>query len=136
VGNGYKVDGEVEEEEMRMSDDLFDDPESDPIADAPDSKTVHFGCPLAWVQRVLPLVHSAEQLAIAIWLHRRRIVCGGKEWFKVSGKEWFTVPAKTLEEELGLSRHTRYRAFKHLEQAGGIAISRNGNRAMRVKLRW
>ena len=119
-----------------MSEDIFYNSENDPIVEAPDSKTEHFGCPLAWVQRVLPLVGSAEQLAVAIWLHRRRIVCGGKEWFKVPGKEWFTVPAQKLNEELGLSRYARYRAFNHLKQAGGLAVSHNGNKAMRVKLLW
>ena len=110
------------------NDELFYNSESDPIMDAPDSKTELIGCPLAFIRRVLSLVGSAEQLVITIWLHRRRVVCGGKEWF--------TVPAQKLEEELGLSRFARYRAFKHLEQAGGIAIRYNGQKAMQVKLLW
>jgi hypothetical protein len=109
-------------------DDLFIDSESDPMMEAPPSKTLHFGCPLSFVRRVLPLVGSAEQMVIAMWLHRRRAVCGGKDWF--------TVPAKALDDDLGLSRHTRYRALKHIEQAGGIAVSYDGNKAMRVKLLW
>jgi DNA-binding transcriptional ArsR family regulator len=127
VEHRYEADEKVAEEK-RMN-DLFDDSESDPM-DSPLSKTAsrHIGCPLAWFKRVLPLVGSADQLAIMMWLHRRRRVCGGKEWF--------TVPAKALEEDLGLSRYTRYRALQHLEQAGGIAISRDGNKAMRVKLLW
>jgi len=111
-------------------DDLFDDSKSDPIMDAPDSETSepYIRITTAWLKRVLPLVSSAEQLAIVLWLFRRQKVC--------RSKEWFSVPAKALDEELGLSRFTRYRAFKHLEQVGGIVVSRVGKKAMRVKLLW
>jgi DNA-binding transcriptional ArsR family regulator len=128
VEYGYEADEKVGEE-ARMN-DLFDDSENDPLMDSPLSKTASrfIGCPVAWLKRVLPLVGSADQLAILMWLHRRRIVCGGREWF--------TVPAKALEEDLGLSRFTRYRALEHLKQAGGIAVSRDGNKAMLVKLLW
>jgi hypothetical protein len=128
VEHCYEVDEKIGEEK-RMN-DLFDDSESDPMMDSPLSKTTSrfIGCPVAFLKCILPLVGSAQQLAIVIWLHRRRIVCGGKKWF--------TVPGKALEEDLGLSRFTRYRAFHRLEQAGGIAISHDGNKAMRVKLLW
>ncbi|MGA8692911.1 MAG: hypothetical protein WB689_03545 [Xanthobacteraceae bacterium] len=111
-------------------DDLFDDSKGDPIMDAPDSKTSdpYIRVTTAWLKRVLPLVSSAEQLVIVMWLFRRWNVC--------RCKEWFTVPTKELDEELGLSRFTRYRAFKHLEQAGGIVVSRVGKKTMRVKLLW
>lgn len=133
MGDGYEVDGEIEEEEARVSkdtDDLFDDSGGDPVMDAPPSKTSepYVRITTAWLKRVLPLVDSAEQLAIVLWLFRWRKVC--------RSKEWFSVPAKALDEELGLSRFTRYRAFKHLEQAGGIVVSRVGKKAMRVKLLW
>jgi hypothetical protein len=111
-------------------DDLFDDSKGDPLEGIPFSKTTSrlIGCPVAWLKRVIPLAGSPAQLAILIWLHRRRVVCGGKKWF--------TVPAKNLEEDLGLSRFTRYRAFQHLEEAGGITVSYDGTKAMRVKLLW
>ena len=72
----------------KNNDELFDDSESDPLESFPFSKTTSrfIGCPVAWLERVLPLVGSAEQLAVAIWLHRRRRVCGDKEWFTVPGK--------------------------------------------------
>jgi DNA-binding GntR family transcriptional regulator len=75
----------------------------------------------------LPLVHSKEQLAVAIWLHRRRTICGSK---------LFSVPNRELYEELGLSRWTKYRALDGLEEAGVIAVVRDGQRAMLVRLLW
>jgi hypothetical protein len=35
----------------------------------------HIGCPLGWLKRVLPLMETKEQLAIALWLQRRRAIC-------------------------------------------------------------
>jgi hypothetical protein len=43
---------------------------------------------------VLSLVKRKEQLAIALYLHRRRTVCDS---------EVFTVPNRELYEELGLA---------------------------------
>ena len=85
----------------------------------------HIGCPIEWLKRVLPLVQSKEQLAIAIWLHRRRAVCRSN---------LFTVPNDTLGEELGLSRKVKYRALRHLEKAKIITLTRNGRHALSVKL--
>jgi hypothetical protein len=85
----------------------------------------HIGCPLDWLRRVLPLVQSKEQLAIAIWLHRRRAVCRSN---------LFTVSNDILEEDLGLSRYVKYKALRHLEKAKVIALTRNGKRALHVQL--
>jgi hypothetical protein len=85
------------------------------------------GCPLEWAKRVIPVVQSKEQLAVAIWLHRRRAVCKC---------ELFDVPNDTLHKELGLNRYTKYRALRHLEKAGVIALVRKGKHAIQVRILW
>jgi hypothetical protein len=85
----------------------------------------HIGCPVEWLKRVLPLVQSKEQLAIAIWLHRRRVICRS---------DLFTVPNEALWEDLGLSRYVKYKALRNLEKAGVLTITRNGNHPLGVKL--
>jgi hypothetical protein len=124
---------------QRKSDDFDDlfakdggDPFDDPAWEAPKTergpkrrKEPHIGCPLAWFQRVLPLMQSAEQLAVALWLHRRQAL---------EGQEWFSVPNVTLEEELGVSRNIKYRTLDCLEQAGVIACRNLGHQATQVKL--
>ena len=116
------------------NDNLFEegDPFDDPAwkeTEKPKRKPrqPHVGCPVAWLKRVLPLVKSKEQLAIALYLHRRRAVCGS---------EVFTVPNRELYEELGLTRFVKYRALRCLEEVGVIAISQNGRAAMLVSLLW
>jgi hypothetical protein len=86
----------------------------------------HIGCPVAWLKRVLPLVKSKEQLAVAMWLHRRRAVCHSNT---------FTVPDKELFEELGVTRFVKYRTLRHLEGAGLVAVARNGHLVTRVTMR-
>jgi hypothetical protein len=85
------------------------------------------GCPLEWLRRMLPLVKSKEQLAVAIWLHRQRAICRD---------EVFTVPNQDLYRELGLDRFTKYRALQCLEEAGAITLVRAGKRALRVRILW
>ena len=80
---------------------------------------------LAWLQRVLPLANSPEQLAVAIWLHRRRAICK---------QEWFSVPSGDLEMDLGISRSTKYRTLIHLERDKVITIKRLGRQAVWIEL--
>jgi hypothetical protein len=87
----------------------------------------HIGCPVEWLKRVLPLVETKEQLAIAIWLHRRRAVCRN---------QLFTAPNQELHEDLELSRKVKYAALWHLEKVGVIAIIRDGKRALQVRFLW
>jgi hypothetical protein len=119
-----------------MSNNVFED--GDPFDDPRWRKTEkdgqgrrrgdrYIGCPVAWLKRVLPLVRSKEQLAIALWLHRRRAVCGS---------DLFTVPNRELYEELGLTRFAKYRALRHLEQAGAVALAHNGKHTTLAKLLW
>jgi hypothetical protein len=87
----------------------------------------YIGCPVEWLKRVLPLVKTKKQLAVAIWLHRRRAICR---------TELFTVPNKALQGDLGLSRWVKYRALAHLEKAGAIALFRGDKHALQVRLLW
>ena len=84
----------------------------------------HIGCPLEWLKRVLPLVNSKEQLAVAIWLHRRRAVCRN---------ELFTVPNQDLHA-CGISRKVKYRTLECLERAGAVGVIRDGKHALQVKI--
>jgi hypothetical protein len=114
-------------------DDLFqvDDPFDDSLwqaAKAPKRRRQtdqHLGCPLEWVKRVILIVRSKEQLAVAIWLHRRRAVCK---------RELFDVPSDKLHEELGISRSVKHRVLRHLEKAGVIAVVRDNRHALRVRI--
>ena len=85
----------------------------------------YIGCPLEWLRRVLPIVKTKEQLAVALWLRRRRVVCNN---------ELFTVPNRELHEELSLSRKIKYQTLQHLEAAGVIATFRDGKSALRVRM--
>ena len=87
----------------------------------------HIGCPVGWLKRVLPLAETKEQLAVAIWLHRRRAVCCN---------ELFTVPNQELHEDLGLSRKVKYAALRHFEKTEVIAVVRDGKRALQVRFLW
>jgi hypothetical protein len=85
----------------------------------------YIGCPVEWLKRVLPLVKTKEQLAVAIWLYRRRAVCRDGV---------FTVPNESLQKDLGLSRYVKYKALRHLEKARVVALIRNGKHALGVRL--
>jgi hypothetical protein len=85
----------------------------------------HIGCPVEWLKRVLPLVKTKQQLAVAIWLHRRRAICRNVV---------FTIPNESLQKDLGLSRHVKYKALRYLEKAKVVAITRNGKHALGVEL--
>jgi len=85
---------------------------------------LYIGCPLEWLKRILALVKTKEQLAVAIWLHRRRAVCRS---------ELFTVTNDALQKDLGLSRKVKYQSLQHLERERVIAVVRNGKCALQVR---
>lgn len=87
----------------------------------------HIGCPVEWLKRVIPVVRSKEQLAVALWLQRRHAVCRS---------ELFEVPNKTLHEELGLSREVKYKTLWRLEKAGAIAVVHDNKRSLQVRILW
>jgi hypothetical protein len=85
----------------------------------------YIGCPLEWLKRILALVKTKEQLAVAIWLHRRRAICHS---------ELFTVPNDVLQKELGLNRRVKYQSLQYLERAKVITIVRDGRRALQIRI--
>src|SRR6266536_626197 len=50
-------------------------------------KESHIGCPGYWLKRAIQVVKRKNSLAVAMWLHRRRAVCG-TEWFTGCRREW------------------------------------------------
>jgi hypothetical protein len=85
----------------------------------------YVGCPLEWLQWVVPRTKSKQQLLVALYLYRRCHVCHSRT---------VDVPTRDLAENWGISRTTKYRVLGHLEQAGVVAVwSRNG-RTIKVTL--
>jgi hypothetical protein len=75
----------------------------------------HIGCPMWWLQCVLPVVKSEQQLAVAIYFWRRWTVCGKRKIFGVPNGEL---------KALKISRQTKYRTAKLLAVAGLVEIHR------------
>ena len=120
-----------------MNENLFDntDPFDDPLwkeaEKAARSKRrrqskIFIGCPMWWLRWVLPLTRSAEQLAVAIYLYRQRVVQRSKR-IKISNTG--------LEKDLGISRYTKYRTLAKLEEGGVLTTHREGRRAIEATLR-
>jgi hypothetical protein len=84
-----------------------------------------FGCPMWWLRRVLPVVVSKQQLVVAIYLWRRRTVCGDHKTFDVPNAEL---------RSLGISRKVKYQALEWLASAGLIKIGRKGKEAVTVTI--
>jgi hypothetical protein len=115
-------------ENLLQGGDPFDDPRwkaTKKPTHARRRSEAYIGCPVAWLKRVLPIVKSKDQLAVALYLHRRRVVCGN---------EVFSIPNAELYAALGITRQTKYRTLRHLEQAGVIALVRDGRQAIRARL--
>jgi hypothetical protein len=86
----------------------------------------HFvGCPVWWLLRVLPVVESKTQLTVALYLWRRRIVCGNHKTFGVPNGEL---------KSWGVSRKVKYRTLDRLAAAGMIRVNRKGKEAHTVTI--
>jgi hypothetical protein len=72
------------------------------------------GCPVWWLQCVMPVVDSKEQLVVALYLWRRRVVCGNHKTFDVPNGELKTW---------GIGRGVKYRTLDLLATAGVIKIN-------------
>ena len=88
-------------------------------------KESHIGCPVEWLKRVMPVVRSERQLAVALWLYRRHSIHGGG---------WFFAPNETLRKDLGIDRRVKYRVLIRLERAGILRVIRSGRSSARVKI--
>lgn len=79
------------------------------------------GCPIWWLQCVSPVVNSKDQLIVALYLWRRRVVCGNRGTFDVPNGELLS---------LGISRKVKYRTLDLLAAAGVIRIDRRSTLAV------
>jgi hypothetical protein len=85
----------------------------------------HIGCPVSWMLRVLPAVRGQKQTIVALWLWRRRVICGNRSTFSAPNGEL---------KSWGISPDTKHQTLKLLERAGVIAIKRRGKEALTVTI--
>jgi hypothetical protein len=85
----------------------------------------HFGCPISWLLRVLPVVKSKKQLVVAIYVFRQHIVSGCYETFE--------MPNGGLKR-LGISRWVKYRTLGMLAAAGVITMKQTGKGTFSVMI--
>ena len=114
------------------SDDIdpFDDPawrRSLAIAGAPPVPTKGYvTCSLAWLARIVPVVGTADRLAVALVLYREYLIRRSPTVALPNGRV----------QKLGVSRHTKYRTLALLEEAGAVKMEARNGRSVRVTLRW
>ena len=86
--------------------------------------TRHIGCPLAWFRLVFPVVHGKNELAVALYLYRLRMVRRSRT---------ITVSNVRLFAELGIDRFAKYRTLSRLANAGIITVRRRPNQSPEVR---
>jgi CRP-like cAMP-binding protein len=84
----------------------------------------HIGCPLAWFRLVFSVVHGKNELAVALYLYRLRMVRRSRT---------VAVSNVRLLAELGVDRFAKYRALGRLADAGIITIRRRHKRALEIR---
>jgi hypothetical protein len=106
----------------------FDDP-AWKAADAKKAKKdqTFVGCPMSWLEQVLPHVRGAHQLAVALLLYRRWVLCGRRRTFD--------FPNGDLKK-LGINHHTKSKALAGLGRAGVATVEYLPGCAVRVTRRW
>jgi hypothetical protein len=84
-------------------------------------------CPLAWLARVRPLVHTADRLLVLQLLYRECLM-----------KRSRTVSLSNCSglKILGISRWTKYRILAELAAAGALTLETRNGRSIRVTLHW
>jgi hypothetical protein len=85
------------------------------------------GCPMAWLEQVLPHVRGEHQIVVALLLYRRWVLCGRRRTFD--------FPNGDLKK-LGINRSTKRKALTKLEQAGLVAVEYLHGHAVRATRRW
>ena len=115
---------------MSDTDDPFDDPLWKAAEKTARSKRrrrskTFIGCPLWWLQSVLPLAQSAEQLAVALYIYRLRVVRRSKT---------VSISNRGLKEDLGVGRFGKYKLIARLEAAGLLRVERQNKHALKVTL--
>ncbi len=133
---GHAVGGQVGTGKVcRMSEDgLFyeGDPFDDPAWKVTAKKEKHqasdfVGCPMSWLEQVLPYIAGSRQLAVALLLYRRWVLCGRRRTFD--------FPNGDLKK-LGIGRTTKHDTLVKLEHADLIGTKRRPGSAVQVIRRW
>jgi hypothetical protein len=83
-------------------------------------------CPLAWLDRIRPLVHSVDQLIVLQLLYRRCLM---------RRSQTVALPNGELAAR-GIGRKIKYRLLARLEEAGAVTIEKQNGQALRVTLHW
>jgi len=86
----------------------------------------HFGCPVSWLLRVLPVVKSKKQLVVAIYIWKRYVVRGRREAFDMPNGEL---------KRWNISRNTKYRTLVMLAAAGVITMKQKGKETFSITIR-
>jgi hypothetical protein len=86
----------------------------------------YIGCPLSWLELVVPVVHGKGELVVALYLYRLRIVQQSRT---------VALPNTQLLARFGVNRFTKYRALQHLAEAGIISVKQRNKEAPRVTFR-
>lgn len=105
--------------------DLWDAPDVKPVRRSTRSATAarHIGCPLSWFRLVFPIVHGKNELAVALFLYRQRVI---------QQSQTVVLTNVRLAAELGIDRHAKYRTLRRLADAGLIRILRRNKRALEI----
>jgi DNA-binding transcriptional ArsR family regulator len=114
--------------------DPFDDPlwkQAELMAGAP-PRPINGGYgtySLVWLSKVLPVIRTPDQLAVALLLYRQCI-----RWRSTT----VDLPNGDLKV-LGISRQTKYRTLVLLKEAGAVTVARREGRdgqSLQVTLHW
>jgi hypothetical protein len=121
----------MSEESLFYEGDPFDDPAwkaTEKAAKKAKHQTLDFvGCPMAWLEQVLPHLRGGSQLVVALLLYRRWVLCGRRRTFDFSNGDL---------KRLGIKRPAKSKTLVKMEQAGLITIEYRRGHAVRVTRRW
>jgi hypothetical protein len=108
--------------------DPFDDPAWKAAEKVKKNQASDFvGCPMSWLEQVLPHVRGAHQIVVALLLYRRWVLCGRRRVFD--------FPNGDLRK-LGVDRQAKRKTLAGLEQAGVVTVEYLPGHAVRVTRRW
>ncbi len=112
-----------------MTDDLWTESQADDLdlqpahRESDQAGARHIGCPLSWFTLIFPVVRGKNELAVALYIYRLRVICRSRT---------VAVSNAGLLTELGIGRHAKYRALRRLAEAGIITVKRHNKRALEV----
>jgi hypothetical protein len=118
----------MSQDDLEEGTDPLDNPATSTSAARITTQTAdHIGCPMAWLEQVLPYVQGEGQLVVALLLYRQWVLRGRHPTFDFPNGEL---------KKLGISRATKHRALARLETAGLITVEQLDGHAPRITHRW